>query len=88
MGERVKGRERENKRETPIKLLHTLFHPLSPALDHERRGGNAGLLRCGKGTTWEGGMREPAIAWWPNRIKPGKTTEVSYCSVCLMFVHV
>ena len=25
-------------------------------------GGNVGLLRCGKGTTWEGGQREPAIA--------------------------
>ena len=21
-------------------------------------------------------MREPAIAWWPGKIKPGKTTEV------------
>ena len=47
-----------------------------PAQIHERRGGNAGLLRCGKGTTWEGGMREPAIARWPGKIKPGKTTEV------------
>jgi len=23
---------------------------------------------------WEGGHREPCIAWWPNRIKPGTTT--------------
>jgi arylsulfatase A-like enzyme len=38
------------------------------------RGGSAGLLRGGKGSTWEGGMREPAIAWWPSRIKPGVTT--------------
>jgi len=35
-------------------------------------GGSAGLLRDGKGTTWEGGMREPFIAWWPGHIKPGK----------------
>ena len=49
---------------------------LSPALSHERYAGSAGLLRCGKATTWEGGMREPAIAWWPGKIKPGKTTEV------------
>jgi arylsulfatase A len=48
-----------------------------PAQIHERRGGNAGLLRCGKGTTWEGGMREPAIARWPGKIKPGKTTELA-----------
>ena len=32
--------------------------------------GNGRLLRCGKGTTWEGGQRETAIAWWPNKIKP------------------
>ncbi len=34
-------------------------------------GGSAGLLREGKGSTWEGGMREPAIFWWPGRIEPG-----------------
>jgi arylsulfatase A-like enzyme len=38
------------------------------------QGGSAGLLREGKGSTWEGGMREPAIAWWPGRIKPGGVT--------------
>ena len=26
-------------------------------------------------------MREPTIAWWPGRIKPGKTTEV-WKAVC------
>lgn len=36
------------------------------------RGGNAGPLKCGKGTTYEGGMREPAIAYWPGIIKPGQ----------------
>jgi len=30
-------------------------------------------LRGGKGSTWEGGMREPTIAWWPGKI-PAKTT--------------
>ena len=41
------------------------------------RGGNAGLLRCGKGTTWEGGQRVPAIARWPGKIRQGqKTVEV------------
>ncbi len=35
-------------------------------------GGSAGLLRDGKGSTWEGGMREPGIAWWPGKIPAGK----------------
>lgn len=34
-------------------------------------GGSAGLLREGKGSTWEGGMRVPCIAWWPGKIKAG-----------------
>jgi arylsulfatase A len=35
------------------------------------QGGSAGLLRAGKGTTWEGGMREPTVFWAPERISPG-----------------
>jgi len=35
------------------------------------QGGSAGLLRAGKGTTWEGGMREPTIFWAPKMISPG-----------------
>ncbi len=34
-------------------------------------GGSAGLLRDGKGSAWEGGMREPGLFWWPGRIKAG-----------------
>ncbi len=33
-------------------------------------GGSAGLLRGAKGGTFEGGMREPTIFWWPGKIKP------------------
>jgi arylsulfatase A-like enzyme len=32
-----------------------------PWLSFDQHGGSAGLLRGGKGSTWEGGMREPAI---------------------------
>ncbi len=38
-------------------------------------GGSAGLLKDGKGTTWEGGMRVPMIAWWPGTIQPGGVTD-------------
>jgi arylsulfatase A len=42
-----------------------------PWLAYDTLGGSAGLLHQGKGTTWEGGMRVPAIFWWPGRIAPG-----------------
>lgn len=42
-----------------------------PWLSFKTHGGSAGLLRDGKGSTWEGGMREPTVFSWPGRIKPG-----------------
>ncbi len=44
-----------------------------PWLTQKLNGGSAGLLREGKGCTYEGGMREPFVAWWPGRIKAGQT---------------
>lgn len=45
-----------------------------PWLTQGLQGGSAGPLREGKGSTWEGGMRVPGIAWWPGRISPGGVT--------------
>ena len=45
-----------------------------PWLIFNEQGGSAGLLRDGKGSTWEGGMREPTLAWWPGTIKPGSVS--------------
>ncbi len=36
-----------------------------PWLPFKTHGGTAGPLRGGKGSTWEGGMREPCIIKWP-----------------------
>ncbi|HUT28893.1 MAG TPA: sulfatase [Sedimentisphaerales bacterium] len=41
----------------------------------DRYGGSNSPLRGHKGTTWEGGMREPAIIRWPGRIPAGKTCD-------------
>lgn len=48
-----------------------------PWLTMGAQGGSAGLLRDGKGSTWEGGMRVPAIAWQPGRVKPGVRSELA-----------
>ena len=42
-----------------------------PWLQYDDHGGSAGLLRDGKSTTWEGGLRVPAIAWWPGTVPAG-----------------
>ena len=42
-----------------------------PWLIKGKDGGEAGPLRDGKGTTYEGGMREPTLAWWPGTIPAG-----------------
>jgi len=41
-----------------------------PWLPTELSGGSSGLLRNGKGTTWEGGMRVPCIFWSPGNVNP------------------
>lgn len=40
-------------------------------------GGTAGLLRGAKGGTFEGGMREPTVFWWPAGIKPGVVRDMA-----------
>ena len=48
-----------------------------PWLPFRTHGGSAGPLRDGKGTTWEGGVRTPAIFWWPGTIAPGTVTAMA-----------
>ncbi|WP_396635855.1 sulfatase [Maribacter sp. R77961] len=47
-----------------------------PWLPFKNNGGSAGLLRAGKGTTWEGGMRAPTIFWGPGLVEKGVITDL------------
>ncbi|MEZ6138456.1 MAG: sulfatase [Pirellulaceae bacterium] len=46
-----------------------------PWLSYGDHAGSAGPLREGKGTAWEGGQREPTVAYWPGRIPAGSTSD-------------
>lgn len=47
-----------------------------PWLPFKTHGGSSGPLKEGKGTTWEGGVRAPAIFWWPGTVRPGAVTDM------------
>ncbi|EGF26895.1 sulfatase family protein [Rhodopirellula baltica] len=50
-----------------------------PWLSYGNHAGSAAPLREGKGTQWEGGVREPTVMWWPETIPAGTTCE-TFCS--------
>ncbi|ELP31609.1 arylsulfatase A [Rhodopirellula baltica SWK14] len=50
-----------------------------PWLSYGNHAGSAAPLREGKGTQWEGGVREPTLMWWPETIPAGTTCE-TFCS--------
>ena len=82
----------ERKRQRRCVYSSLVICPFSvsrPELMRMSRGGNAGSLKCGKGTTYEGGMREPAIAYWPGTIRPGRKTLTTSTTLdgCLKLQH-
>ncbi len=54
-----------------------------PWLIMREAGGSAGPLRDGKGSTWDGGMRVPGIAWMPGRIAGGQVQREFACMMDL-----
>ena len=64
---------REEKLERQTLVVFTSDN--GPWLTFGEQGGSAGLLRDGKGSTWEGGMRVPCLAWWPGTVPAGGVTQ-------------
>src|SRR5690606_21011319 len=50
-----------------------------PWLSYGNHAGSAGILREGKGTTWEGGQRVPCIMRWPGHV-PAETVCDELCT--------
>lgn len=47
----------------------------------ERAWGSSGPLREGKGSTYEGGVRVPCIARWPNHVPAHKTSDAIFSTI-------
>ncbi len=60
---------RENKLDKDTMVVFTCDN--GPWLSYGDHAGNAGPLREGKGTMFDGGCREPALMWWPGKIPAG-----------------
>ena len=54
-----------------------------PWLSYGNHAGSAGPLREGKGTSWEGGTREPCIMRWPGKIPAGSTNDTMLMTIDL-----
>jgi arylsulfatase A-like enzyme len=54
-----------------------------PWLTYGNHGGRAGPLREGKGTEFEGGVREPCIMRWPGKVPAGRTLDTPAMTIDL-----
>lgn len=52
-----------------------------PWLSYGDHAGSAGPLREGKGTTWEGGVREPTVMRWTGKIPAGTECKEFACTL-------
>ncbi|GAP68519.1 arylsulfatase A [Bacteroidales bacterium 6E] len=68
VGEIVKALKEEGLDDNTLVIFTSDNGPWHTFKTH---GGSAGMLRGAKGGTFEGGMRVPAIFWWPGKVKPG-----------------
>ncbi len=71
------GRVMESVRELGLseKTLIVFSSDNGPWIAKGTNAGNAGPLRGGKGGTYEGGVREPTLAWWPGKVPAGSVSD-------------
>jgi arylsulfatase len=55
-----------------------------PWLSYGEHAGNAGPLREGKGTSWEGGIRVPCLMRWPGKIPADTETDEPLMTIDLL----
>lgn len=55
-----------------------------PWLSYGTHAGSSGPLREGKGTAWEGGVREPCIMRWPGKIPAGTVCDIPAMNIDLL----
>ncbi|HKL66382.1 MAG TPA: sulfatase, partial [Bacteroidales bacterium] len=69
VGEIMEALEENNLTESTLVIFTS---DNGPWLNYGNHAGSTGGLKEGKGTSMEGGVREPAIMHWPAVIKPGQ----------------
>ncbi len=73
VGQILEALRKENLQENTLVVFTS---DNGPWLIMGEQGGSAGPLRDGKGSTWDGGMRVPCLAWMPGRIKPSVSSQL------------
>lgn len=81
VGRVVAALEREGLREDTLILFAS---DNGPWLSYGEHAGSTGGLREGKGTTFEGGVRVPAIVSWPGRLPGGAVVDEPLMTIDLL----
>jgi arylsulfatase A len=63
------------------KTLVIMSSDNGPWLSYGNHGGSAGPLREGKGTSWDGGVREPCIVRWPGQVPAGRVSHEPWMTI-------
>jgi arylsulfatase A-like enzyme len=74
----------DNGANSKSRMTSAIKAALKPGEINRKLGGSNAPLREGKGSTYEGGIRVPCIAWWPGSITAGRV-ESTPCNTLDVF---